>query len=107
MGHYAHITEDNIVDRVIVAHYDFIETLPNKEQWVKTSYNTRGGIHYEPDPEGNTFTTPSKDQSKSLRYNYAGIGFHYDPVADAFYAPQPGPNFYLDTTTYLWKRIEE
>jgi hypothetical protein len=102
MGHYAHITQDSIVDQVITAHADFIDTLPNKQEWIKTSYNTRGGIHYQPNTD-----IPSPTQEKSLRYNYAGITYIYDPVADAFYSPSPGPEYYLDTTTYTWKLIEE
>jgi len=40
-----------------------------------------------------------------LRKNYAGIGFTYDPVLDAFYSPQPYPSWTLNTTTCLWKLL--
>jgi hypothetical protein len=95
MAHYAEI-QSGLVTNVIVAEADYIATLSG--QWVQTSYNTVGGVHYGPDrqPDGGT----------PLRMNYAGVGYTYDPVLDIFYAPSPQPaaDFELDTTTYLWKR---
>lgn len=99
MGHYAKIQND-IVEEVIVANYDFIQYLTsiNGDEWIKTSYNTRGGVHYQP----NSFI-PSEDQSKSLRKNYAGIGFYYDRQKDAFIAPQPFESWSLNEDTCLWE----
>lgn len=94
MAHYAFI-ENNIVTNVIVAEQEFIESLPNKEKWIKTSYNTRGGKHYDLD-------TNLEDNGVPLRYNYAGIGFLYDPILDAFIPPQPYPSWILNTKTCLW-----
>jgi hypothetical protein len=84
MSHFAEII-DGVVQRVIVAEQDFIDSIPG--QWVQTSYNTRGGQH----PEG-----------RPLRKNYAGIGHVYDSVRDAFYAPQPHPSWTLDEETCFW-----
>jgi len=99
MGHYAKI-ENNIVTKVIVAKYDFIEYLTKKDggQWIKTSYNTLGGIHYDP-VTGN----PSKDQSKALRKNYAGIGYYYDEKNDAFIPKKPYESWVLNKETFLWE----
>ncbi len=98
MGHYAKVL-DGKVTQVITAKEDFFQTFVDTSpgQWIKTSYNTRGGIHYEPNSD-----TPSADQSKSLRKNYAGIGYNYDPVKDIFYPPQPFPSWVLDDNTALW-----
>lgn len=93
MSHFAQV-ENGIVTQVIVAEQDFIDTLTGT--WVQTSYNTRGGIHYNPDSK-----TP--DGKPQLRYNYAGIGCIYDQEADAFYTQQPYPSWVLNTTTYLWE----
>lgn len=43
--------------------------------------------------------------SGSIRYNFAGIGMHYDPVADAFYSASPNchPELILNTTNYRWE----
>ncbi len=61
----------------------------------QTSYNTHGGIHY-------TDGEPSADQTKALRYNYAGIGYSYDENRDAFIPPQPYASWVLDEATCLW-----
>ena len=99
MAHYAKIGNDGSVLQIIVAEQNFIDTLPSNEVWIQTSYNTRGGVHYEPNSN-----TPSQDQSKALRYNFAQplIGL-YDAQADAFYEKQPFPSWTLNTSTYLWE----
>jgi hypothetical protein len=101
MGHYAYVTAQGIVDQVITATQDVIDTgaFGNPSSWVKTSYNTYGGIHYQPNVSP---ATPSLDQSKSLRKNYAGIGFTYNVELDAFVPPQPYPSWVLDLETCLW-----
>ena len=97
MGHFARINVTGKVDRVIVAEQDFIDTLPDSALWVQTSYNTRGGVHYDPHTG-----EPSADQSKALRFNYAGIGYSYDAQRDAFIPPKPHPDAVLDEATCLW-----
>lgn len=67
-------------------------------QWIKTSYNTRGGIHYDPNSN-----TRSPDQSKALRANYAGIGDIYDAANDVFYSPQPFPSWTIAAPTWQWQ----
>lgn len=73
MSHWAELDENNIVIRVLVGDNNdpagdegyswLIKNLGGT--WVKTSYN------------GN------------IRYNYAGIGYTYNPIDDAFIAPAP------------------
>ena len=62
----------------------------------QTSYNTSGGVHY-------TDGKPSKDQSKAVRKNFAGIGFSYDPERDAFIPAKPYESWTLDEATCLWR----
>jgi len=83
MSHFAKV-ENGIVTQVIVAEQDFINTglLGSPTEWVQTSYNTRGGIHYDPN-------TNQPDNGVALRGNYAGIGYIYDSTHDVFYAPRP------------------
>ena len=75
MAHYAFLDDSNIVTEVIVG-IDETELIEGKvpEDWygefrgqrcVRTSYNGK------------------------IRYNYAGIGFTYDPIDDAFIPPMP------------------
>ena len=99
MAHYAKVTNGKVV-KVIVAEASFFDNFVDDSpgRWVQTSYNTRGGIHYQPDSN-----TPSEDQSKALRGNYAGIGYTYDSTLDAFYASQPFNSWTLDTGSFLWE----
>ena len=99
MAHYAKV-KDGVVTQVIVAEAEFFDTFVDNEpgDWIQTSYNTRGGVHYQPDSN-----TPSTDQSKALRANYAGVGYTYDADKDAFIPPQPYVSWTLNETTCLWE----
>ena len=99
MAHYAKVLDGKVI-KVIVAEADFFKTFIDDSAgtWIQTSYNTRGGVHYEPNSH-----TASSDQSKALRKNYAGIGFTYDKVKDAFYEPQPYASWTLNSTTCYWE----
>ena len=98
MGHFAKVS-NGIVTRVIVAEADFFNNFVDDSpgQWIQTSYNTRGGVHYQPNTN-----EPSADQSKALRKNYAGIGYTYDSTRDAFIPPQPFNSWTLNEDTCLW-----
>ena len=97
MAHYAKVV-DGIVASVIVADADFFDTFIDDSpgQWIQTSYNTRGGDHY--DPETNTI-----DDGTPLRKNFAGVGYTYDADKDAFIPPQPYASWTLNDTTCLWE----
>lgn len=98
MGHFAKV-EGDVVTSVIVAEPEFFKTFVDNSagQWIQTSYNTRCGIHYDPETG-----EPSKDQSKALRKNFAGIGFIYDREKDAFIPPKPFESWVLDDNTCQW-----
>ena len=98
MAHYAFLNADNVVTEVItgINETELIEGLL-PETWYgnfrgqvckRTSYNTSGGIH-------NKGGIP-------YRKNYAGIGYTYDTVRNAFIAPQPYPSWALDEATCWW-----
>lgn len=74
MSHFAKV-EDGIVTQIIVAEQDFIDTLPDSASWIQTSYNTYGNEH--------------RLGGEPLRKNYAGIGYTYNTVLDAFIPPKP------------------
>ena len=96
MSHFAQVS-NGIVTQVIVAEQDFIDSgvvgLPS--EWIQTSYNTNGGIHYGVDGQ--------PDGGVALRGNYAGEGYIYDIINDVFYAPQPYPSWILNNTTWQWE----
>ena len=96
MSHFAKVCDGKVI-QVIVAGPEFFDTFVDSSpgEWIQTSYNTRGGVHYGPD--GQT------DGGIVLRGNYAGIGYTYDHVNDVFYAPQPYPSWTLSQTTWLWE----
>ena len=69
MAHFAKVN-NGIVEQVIVAEPEFFDTFVDNSpgQWIQTSYNTRGGKHY--DPETGEL---SADQTKALRKNLSLI----------------------------------
>jgi len=100
MSHFAKI-ENNIVTFVTVGRQEDdgleLELCERTgDVYRQTSYNTRGGVHY--DQNG----VPSADQSKALRKNYAGIGYTFDEVRDAFIPPKPYESWVLNEDTCLW-----
>jgi|SRR6056300_1273839 hypothetical protein len=99
MAHFAKVL-NGVVTKVIVAEPEFFETFVDSSpgRWIQTSYNTRGGVHYEPNSN-----TPSEDQSKALRKNYGGKGWMYDYTNDAFYEPKPFDSWTLNEETFLWE----
>ena len=86
MSHFAEINNENIVIRVLVCSNNdpagdegyqwLIDNLGGT--WIKTSYN------------GN------------IRKNFAGIGYTYDAVRDAFIAPEPDNATGFDEDTCRW-----
>jgi len=105
MSHYAKV-QDGIVTRVIVAEPQFFDTFVDSSpgKWIKTSYNIRGGVYYDP-----ATNQPAADQSiiegdeARQRKNYAGIGFTYDKDRDAFIPPKPYDSWVLNEETCLWE----
>jgi hypothetical protein len=100
MAHWAEIDLNNIVTRVLVVDNSIVdgnkflsEEFGLGGTWVQTSYNTRGGIHYDANgqPDGGT----------QIGYNYAGVGYSWDGVG--FAAPQPYPSWKLNADSYLWE----
>jgi hypothetical protein len=75
MAHYAFLNDNSIVTEVIVGkdEAELIDGL-DPETWYG---NFKGQVCKRTSYNGN------------IRYNYAGIGFTYDPVDDAFIAPMP------------------
>jgi hypothetical protein len=97
MSHFAEI-KDGIVQRVLSVEKEYVDSgrLGDPSNWIQTSYNTRGGIHYAPNSSDADGGTP-------LRKNYAGKGMIYDEARDAFYYHQPYPSWTLDEATCQWE----
>lgn len=96
MAHFAEINSENKVVRVLVVPdeqehrgEEFLSVdLGLGGRWLKTSYNTVSGKHV-------LGGTP-------YRKNFAGIGFTYDEVRDAFIPPKKFESFIFDENTCTW-----
>lgn len=103
MAHYAKVSQ-GVVTKVIVAEPDFFDTFVDDSpgRWIKTSYNVRGGVYYDP-ATGQAAEDQSviNDEEGRQRKNYAGVGYKYDGTG--FYPPQPYDSWTLNSSTYLWE----
>ena len=88
MAHYAFLGANNVVTEVItgINETELIEGLL-PETWYG---NFRGQV------------CKRTSYNNNIRKNYAGIGYAYDTVRDAFIAPKPYPSWVLDEATCRW-----
>ena len=84
MAHAAELNEDNEVIRVVVISNDYE---PDVEQFAIDLF---GGVWKQTSYNG------------SMRKNFAGIGFHYDPDFDAFIPPKCHDEAILSEVTCRW-----
>jgi hypothetical protein len=101
MAHFAKIDNLGTVVFVTVGRDDEQELelcARTGDTYRQTSYNTHGGIHYEPDSND-----PSEDQSKAFRKNYAGVGYVFDTERDAFIPPKVYNSWVLNEDTCQWE----
>lgn len=91
MAHYAYLDSDNIVVAVIVGK-DETELIDGLD--TETYY-----------AQGTEYKVKRTSYNGNIRYNYAGIGYKYDEVADAFIAPKPecGHDELLSNDQYRWE----
>lgn len=96
MAHFAQIDENNIVLQVIVVNNDAIDSLNEENSGTAFCQSLFGGMWKQTSYNGN------------IRKNYAGIGYTYDSVRDAFIPPMPEEgNWALNEDTCLWEEIVE
>jgi hypothetical protein len=99
MAHFAELDQNSTILQVIVVNNSDVNNLPFPEsepvgiafcqslfgpdtRWAQTSYNA------------------------NFRYNYAGIGYTFDPTPapnGAFIPPKPYPSWLLNTNTFQWE----
>ena len=93
MAHFAQIVGDTVVSVIVIGNDDidnlpypqseargqqFIRALGFEGDWLQTSYNN------------------------NFRTRYAGIGYVYDPVRDAFIPPRPYMSWQFNTQSLDW-----
>tara|TARA_R110000751_G_scaffold37336_1_gene90559 strand:+ start:1391 stop:1777 length:387 start_codon:yes stop_codon:yes gene_type:complete len=105
MAHYAKVN-NGIVEKVIVAEASFFDTFIDSSpgQWIQTSYNTSGGLHYSNNYDEDTKSYLT-DGGTPLRKNFAGVGYTYDKTRDAFIQPQPYPSWTLNEDTCQYESL--
>ena len=95
MAHFAKVNNNNVVTQVIVVSNDDIQNLDFPEsEVVGQNYIFSLGL------EGNWLQT---SYNNNFRKNYAGIGFVYDTIRDAFISESPFPSWVLDENTCQWQ----
>ena len=74
MAHYAFLDENNIVTEVIPGRNEW-EEVDGITDWEQAYSEVRGQV------------CKRTSYNNKIRYNYAGIGYTYDPIDDAFVPP--------------------
>jgi len=90
MAHFAKLGIGNIVERVEVVSNDIATTEQAGVDFLNNLYGTRD-VWKQTSYNGN------------IRKNYAGTGYKYDDVRDAFIPPKPFNSWTLNETTCLWE----
>ena len=88
MAHYAYLDDNNIVVTVTVGK-DETELIDGLDTETYYALNT-------------PYTVKRTSYNGNIRFNYAGIGYTYDEVRDAFIAPEPEGNIGFDEATCQW-----
>ena len=93
MAHFAKIDENNVVIQVIVVdNKDTADARGVEKEYIGAAFCERllGGTWKQTSYNGN------------FRKNYAGLGYTYDSVRDAFIPPRPSDDATLDEATCQW-----
>lgn len=94
MAHFAELDSNNVVLRVVVvSNKDTSDANGVEKEYIGAAFCERlfGGNWKQTSYNGN------------FRKNYAGIGYTYDVVRDAFIPPKPFPSWILDESTAQWQ----
>ena len=94
MAHFAQLDENNIVTQVIVVH--------NNDLLVDGVETESKGIEFCNSLLGNDTSWKQTSYNNNFRKNYAGIGYTYDSIRDAFIPPRPYNSWSLNEETCQW-----
>jgi len=94
MAHFAKLDENNVVLEVHVVH--------NNELLDDGIESEAKGIAFLTEWSGGYTNWKQTSYNGNFRKNYAGIGYTYDVVRDAFIPPQPYQSWTLDEATCSW-----
>lgn len=95
MAHFAQLDENNTVIQVIV--------VANEAIMVDGVESEDAGIVFCKSLYGIDTRWKQTSYNSNFRKHYAGIGYTYDPVLNAFIPPKPFPSWLLNTDTCNWE----
>lgn len=92
MAHFAKIENDVVVQVIVVDNKDTADASGVEKEYIGAAFCERllGGTWKQTSYNGN------------FRKNYAGLGYTYDSVRDAFIPPRPSDDATLDEATCQW-----
>lgn len=95
MAHFAQLDDDNVVLQVIVVNNnDCLDENGSESEAV--------GVAFCKSILGETTRWKQTSYNGNMRFNYAGIGYQYDPIRNAFIPPKPYASWLLDEATCRW-----
>jgi hypothetical protein len=89
MAHFAKLDENNVVLEVHVVHNNELLDESGNESEQK-------GIEFLTQWSGGYTNWKQTSYNGTIRKHYAGVGYAYNSVRDAFIPPQPYPSWTLD-----------
>ena len=96
MGHFAKLDDAGLVMEVVVVNNDTLNNLPFPD-------SEPVGVAFLTNLFGGYSNWKQTSYNASFRKNFAGIGYTYDSVLDAFIFPKPYPSWLLNTQTCQWE----
>ncbi len=93
MAHFAKLDENNIVLDVNVVNNDVLDTSNEEISGIAFLTNWSGGYS----------NWKQTSYNGNIRKNFAGIGYKYDAMRDAFIPPQPWSSWILNENTCRWE----
>ena len=94
MAHFAKLDDNNVVLEVHCVH--------NNELLINGVEVEAKGIVFLTEWSGGYTNWKQTSYNGTMRKNYAGVGYTYDSVRDAFIPPQPYASWVLDEQTCQW-----
>jgi len=95
MAHFAQLDENNVVLQVIVVNNNDCKDAEGNE-------SEAVGVAFCKSLLGADTNWKQTSYNGNMRKNYAGIGYTYDAVRDAFIEPQPFPSWELADNCIWW-----
>jgi hypothetical protein len=93
MAHFAKLDNNIVVSVIVVCNQEIINNngYESEQKGIEFCCNLLGGNWKQTSYNGN------------FRKNYAGIGYYYDSIRDAFIPPKPFPSWTLNEQSCLWQ----